>query len=121
MAVRDVPLDNWEDWVLKSQGPVAVEFWAPWCPWCRKLIPEFEALSAEYESKLTMFKLNSDVHPDIAQRYGVVGLPTIKMFCQGRVIGELIGYMPKPRLKAELDRIIESHKECLESSSPIRG
>ena len=83
-------------------------------------MPEFEVLSNEYEGKLTMLKLNSDEYPDVAQRYGVMGLPTIKMFCQGRTIGEIIGYMPRPRLKAELDKIIQAHKECLESSSPIQ-
>jgi thioredoxin 1 len=68
-----------------------------------------------------MFKLNSEDHPDIAQRYGVMGLPTIKMFCQGRPIGEIIGYMQGSRLKAELDRVIQSQRECLQSSSPIRS
>ena len=100
---------------------MAVEFWAPWCPWCRKLTPEFEGISGEYEGKLTMLKLNSDDYPDISQRYGIMGLPTIKMFCQGRPIGEIIGYMPRPRLKAEIDKVLQNHKECLESSSPIRS
>lgn len=119
LAVRDVTSQEWDTQVLHSQRPVAVEFWAPWCPWCRKLIPEFEAVSGEYESKMNMLKLNSDEHPDIAQRYGIMGLPTIKMFCQGRPIGEIIGYMPRPRLKAELDKIIQNHRECLDNSSPI--
>jgi len=68
-----------------------------------------------------MLKLNSDDYPDISQRYGIMGLPTIKMFCQGRPIGEIIGYMPRPRLKAEIDKVLQNHKECLESSSPIRS
>lgn len=82
-------------------------------------MPEFEALSPEYDDKLDMLKLNSDDYPDIAQRYGVMGLPTVKMFCQGRVVGEIIGYMPRQRLKAELDRVLQNHRECLRSSSPI--
>lgn len=120
MVVRDVGSADWDRQVLTSQTPVAVEFWAPWCPWCRRLIPEFEALSPEYDGRITMLKLNSDDYPEIAQRYGVMGLPTIKMFCRGRVIGELIGYMPRPRLKAELDRLLQNHRECLESSSPLK-
>ncbi len=82
-------------------------------------MPEFEALSPEYDDKLDMLKLNSDDYPDIAQRYGVMGLPTVKMFCQGRVVGEIIGYMPRQRLKAELDRVLQNNRECLRSSSPI--
>ncbi len=106
--------------VTQTERPVVVEFWAPWCPWCLKLMPEFDALSAEYEGRLTMLKLNSEDNPDIAQRYGVMGLPTVKMFCQGRAIGEVIGYMPKTRLKAEIERLMQNHKECLLSSSPMR-
>lgn len=83
-------------------------------------MPEFDALSTEYEGRLTMLKLNSEDHPDIAQRYGVMGLPTIKMFCQGRPIGEVIGYMPRPRLKAEIDRLMQNRSECLQSSSSMR-
>lgn len=120
MTADDVRSQDWDRLVVRSERPVAVEFWAPWCPWCRKLIPEFDALTSDYQGKLTMFKLNTEDHPDIAMRYGVMGLPTIKMFCQGRSIGEIIGYMPKPRLKAELDRLLQNNRECLESSSPMR-
>ena len=82
-------------------------------------MPEFDALASEYEGKLTMLKLNSEDHPDITMRYGVMGLPTIKVFCRGRPIGELVGYMPRSRLKAELDRLMQN-MECLQSSSPMK-
>lgn len=119
MVARDIGSSEWDRQVLQSRVPVAVEFWAPWCPWCTRLTPEFQALSAEYENRLTLFKLNTDDHPEIAQRYGVMGLPTIKLFCMRRTIGELIGYMPKPRLKNEFERILHNHRECLEKSSPM--
>jgi thioredoxin 1 len=118
--LRDVSSDEWDAQVMKSKEPVAVEFWAPWCPWCRRLTPEFESLSVEYEGRLSVFKLNSDDYPDIAQRYGVMGLPTIKLFCQGRAIGEIVGYVPRPRLKAELERALQNRRECLSNSSPVR-
>jgi len=121
LAVRDATAQDWDELVLGSERPVAVEFWAPWCPWCRKLMPEFESISVEYEGRLTMLKLNADDFPEIPQRYGIMGLPTVKMFCQGRVIGEVIGYMPRPGLKGKLDRILSNHKECLDSSSPMRA
>jgi thioredoxin-like negative regulator of GroEL len=66
-----------------------------------------------------MLKLNSDDHPEVAQRYGVMGLPTIKLFCRGRTTGELIGYIPMPRLKNEFERILQHYRECLEKSSPM--
>ena len=120
MPAIDVGAADWDQVVGQTEKPVAVEFWAPWCPWCRKLMPDFDALSTEFEGRLTMLKLNTQDHPEIAERYGVMGLPTIKMFCQGRPIGEVIGYMPKPRLKTELDRLMQNHRECLQSSSPMR-
>lgn len=120
MVLRDVGSEQWDEQILRASEPVAVEFWAPWCPWCRRLTPEFEMLCVEYEGRLSAFKLNSDDYPDITQRYGVMGLPTIKLFCQGRVIGELVGYMTRPRLKAELDRALQNRRECLSNSSPVQ-
>lgn len=112
--------ENWKLEVDQNLRPIAVEFWAPWCPWCRKLAPLLEELSAEYVGKLRFGQLNSDDYPSLAQRFGVMGLPTTKFFCEGREVGEIIGYAPKPRLKTEIDNIIAKHRECLDQSSVIK-
>ena len=120
MAAIDVDSSSWDSEILKSSLPVIVDFWAPWCPWCRKLMPDFESLANLYTGKLTFAKINVDKAQEIAAKYGVQGLPTLKMFCSGRPIAEIVGYLPKDSLKTQLDRMLSMHKECLDQSSVLR-
>jgi thiol-disulfide isomerase/thioredoxin len=69
LVACEIVADDWDLQVLESSIPVAVEFWAPWCPWFRRLTLGFEALSVEYENRLSMVKLNGDVHPKLAMKY----------------------------------------------------
>jgi thioredoxin 1 len=121
MAVIDVDESTWEKEVLKSETPVIVDFWAPWCPWCRRLEPEFRALSEEYGGRLKFFKLNVDDSPKVGPRYGVMGLPTLKFFCAGRPLGEIVGYLPRKALKMQLDNMLAAYKDCLDQSTPTTG
>jgi len=120
MTVENISSQDWEKGVLKSDRLVLVDFWAPWCPWCRKLGPEFDALSAEYEGRVKFAKVNTEESPDISQRYGVEGLPTLKFFCEGRPIAELVGYMPGPMLRSEIDKVFQVQKLCISQSSPTK-
>jgi thioredoxin 1 len=120
MPVGNISSQNWEDEVLKSDTLVLVDFWAPWCPWCRKLSPEFDSLSDQYTGKVKFAKVNTEESHDIAERYGVEGLPTLKFFCQGRPIAELVGYLPEPVLKSEIDKIFQIQKTCIGQSSPTK-
>jgi thioredoxin 1 len=120
MPLLALTSDNWKREVEESSSPIAVEFWAPWCPWCRRLTPELESLSADYSDRLRFAQLNSDDYPGIAERHGVMGLPTTKFFCEGREVSEIVGYLPRPRLKAEIDTIISRNRECLDQSSPLK-
>lgn len=112
--------ENWSKEVDENPSPIAVEFWAPWCPWCRKLTPVLDELTGDYASRLRFAQLNADDYPEIAARYGVMGLPTSKFFCEGREVSEIVGYLPKPQLRMEIDRIISAHRECLDQSSPLK-
>jgi thioredoxin 1 len=116
-TAADVGSSNWNE-VTRSESLVLVDFWAPWCPWCRKLSPEFDSLSSEYKDRVKFVKLNVQDAPDVANKYGVEGLPTLKFFCQGRSVGEIVGYLPKPNLKAEVDKMLQIYKQCAEQSSP---
>ncbi len=120
MPTVDVDSTSFEEQVLKSEGLIVVDFWAPWCPWCRKLAPDYESLSDEFKGRIKFTKLNADDSPDVAERYGVQGLPTLKFFCQGRTVGELVGYSPKPMLKNAVDDVLSRSKQCIEQSSPIK-
>ena len=120
MSAIDVDSSSWEKQVLESNLPVIVDFWAPWCPWCRRLMPDFDSLSGEYSGRLVFAKVNADESPEIASRYGVQGLPTLKFFCAGRPIAEIVGYLPRNSLKMQLDGMLSMYKDCLEQSSPMK-
>jgi len=117
MSAFDVSSKEWEGKVLNSSILIAVDFWAPWCPWCMKLKPVFEDLAEEYSGKVVFAKVNVDAEQDIASRYGIMGIPVIKFFCDKKEVGELVGYMPKDKLRQEIDKMLQIHQQCLAQTS----
>jgi len=118
----EVNAETWKVEVLESDIPVVVDFWHYHCGWCRTLNPIFDELSNEYVGKVKFAKLNVlETHENqhIATQYGVMGTPTLKFFCEGRTVGEIVGYRPKNLLKEEIDKILTQHRECLEKSTAL--
>ena len=111
---------NFRELVLTGQTPVVVDFWAPWCVWCKKLAPIFDSVSSTMDG-LKFIKVNVDEEKKLAQEYGISSLPTLKFFCEGREIAELIGALPKDKLDAKFREIIAGRVECLATSSPAKG
>jgi thioredoxin 1 len=72
------------------------------------------------EGQLTFVTVNVDEEPELTQRYGISSLPTLKVFCAGREIGEIVGAPPTLRLEAALRQMVGGHQECLSSSSPAK-
>jgi thioredoxin 1 len=120
VVVIEISSNNWQDKVLSAKTPVIADFWAPWCPWCMKLMPVFEEVSEQYNGKLIFAKVNVEEHQDIAQANGVMGIPVLKMFCDGRNVGELVGYMSKEKLVKELDKMLATLTNCLTQSSALQ-
>jgi thioredoxin 1 len=89
--------------VLDAEKPVLVDFWAPWCGPCRMVAPVLEELAGDYEQRLTIAKVNTDEHQEVASRLGVRGIPTLILFSQGKEIERIVGALPKGALQARLD------------------
>ena len=89
----------------------------------RRLDPEYQALSEEFEGKVVFAKLNvleSHENQQIGFQNGVMGTPTLKFYCGGRTVGESVGYAPKVRLKAWIEDMLANNRECLAQSTPVR-
>jgi thioredoxin 1 len=90
---------NFGSTVLEAQGPVLVDFWAPWCGPCKSIAPLLEEAAAEYSGRLTVVKVNADENPQTPARFGIRGLPTLLLFNNGQVAGQKVGAFGRPELK----------------------
>ncbi len=86
--------------------PVVVDFWAPWCKPCKDLEPILRKLTAEGSGAFRLARLNVDDNPNVAIRFGVRSIPTIKAFVNGQVVGEMAGLQPEGRIRDFLGKIL---------------
>lgn len=96
---------NFEQEVLKSAKTVLVDFWAPWCGPCQMMGPIIEELAKEMEGKVKIGKMNVDENPAISEKFGIMSIPSIKIYKDGKVVKEFTGVQSKESLKEELGKI----------------
>ena len=82
------------DKALAQKGLLMVDFWADWCGPCKMLAPLIESLDKEYEGRVTVGKVNVDDEQELALRYGVMSIPTVIFFKDGKEIDRKVGVMP---------------------------
>ncbi|MFP4213897.1 MAG: thioredoxin [Desulfohalobiaceae bacterium] len=95
----EVSDSSFESEVLKNNTPVLVDFWAPWCGPCRAIAPILEELGKEYEGQIQVAKMNVDENPATPSKYGVRAIPTLILFKDGDVVGQVTGAVSKSNLK----------------------
>lgn len=84
--------------VVNSSVPVLVDFFATWCGPCKMLAPALEEVGAEVEGRAKVVKVDIDASPDLAQRFGIMSVPTLVVFKGGQVANQAVGVQPKPAI-----------------------
>jgi thioredoxin 1 len=105
MGVPEFDDKNFDSEVLQANGPVLVDFWAPWCGPCRQIAPVIEQLAGENVGAIKIGKLNVDNAPNSAQSYGVSSIPTLMIFKDGEVVERFVGVQPKSRLQEAINAV----------------
>ena len=102
MAEIILTADNFEEEVLRSDKPVLVDFWATWCGPCRMLAPVIAQIAEERAGEIKVGKVDVDEAPELAIRYGIASIPTLKVFKNGQVVNSSVGVIPKAMVEALL-------------------
>jgi len=101
-----VNAQNFDEEVTKSTVPVMIDFYADWCGPCKMLMPIVEELAGELEGKAKIVKLDVDASQDLAQKYGVMSIPTLVFVKNGEEVDRVTGAIPKDAIQEKLNALM---------------
>ncbi len=102
--VKNLTDKSFESEVVASDVPTLVDFWAEWCGPCKAIAPMIDAVADEYKGKLKVCKVDVDQNQIVAQQYMISSIPRLLIFKGGKVVGQLVGAVPRSKLEAELQK-----------------
>jgi thioredoxin-like negative regulator of GroEL len=110
---------NWEKKVEKEEKPVMVMFYSTTCSHCQVMEPHFQKYAKDFKDKVLFAKVNIINNPTIVERYGIMGTPTFKFFCNGQPVQELVGEMYPSLLKKTIEDAFQHSYQCFKNTTWI--
>jgi thioredoxin 1 len=104
--ITEITNANFNDTVVKSEKPVLVDFWADWCTPCRMLSPVVDEVAQSFEGKVVVGKVNIDEQEALAQKFGVMSIPTLILFKGGEAVQKSIGVVGKDKIVNMLNSVL---------------
>jgi thioredoxin len=101
--INNLKDDNFTKEVLENEGPVLVDFWAPWCMPCKMLGPVIEKIAEKYDGKIKVCKVNVDEAPQTASNYQIMSIPTIGFFSSGKLKDQSVGVPTQEDLESKIE------------------
>ncbi len=98
---------NWTEEVLGGDSPVLVDFWAEWCAPCKAMVPDLEAVAAQYAGRVRVGKLNVEENENVPFQYGITAMPTLIVFKSGQVVEQRVGKMSRDALVKLIEGVLQ--------------
>jgi thioredoxin 1 len=108
VATKPAPVTDktFDQEVIQAETPVLVDFWATWCGPCKMIAPVLEEIAGEMDGQLKIMKLDVDENQDTASKFGVMSIPTLLLFKDGKEVERIVGYRNKKQLLQQIDKTL---------------
>ncbi|HWD40054.1 MAG TPA: thioredoxin [Fimbriimonas sp.] len=114
-AIKTIGTSEFEEQALNAKGLVLVDFSATWCGPCKRMLPELEAAAQELGSNVSVLKVDVDESPEIANRYGVQGIPNLTFFKDGKVVDVQVGAIPRAAIVSRAKKNLSEQERTAKS------